>query len=200
MEGVTPMIRGLLALAAVIAVASLAATQTAGGAGMEKVGPAGVSTKTAPFDQQFIDMMAAHHMMAIDMAKMALDSAKHAELKTVARKIISAQQKEIATFHKLRKQWYGNATFKTYKMDEMMMQSMGMGGMSKMNGMMMSPRFDYAFISSMIPHHAGAITMANWEIGAGTHAQLKQVAQTIIRDQAKEIGEMIQMRTTWYGA
>lgn len=138
--------------------------------------------------------------MAIDMAKMALDSAKHAELKTMARGIISAQQKEIAQFRKLRKQWYGSAAFKRYPMDEMMTQQMGMGGMENVHTMMMSPRFDYAFISSMIPHHSGAITMANWQLDSGTHARLNQIAQAIIRDQAKEVGEMIQLRKAWYGS
>jgi uncharacterized protein (DUF305 family) len=192
--------RRFIALAAVTVVAALGTTQLAVGAGMDNVGPAGVSVMKAPFDQQFIDMMAAHHQMAIDMAKMALGSAKHAELKTMAKQIIAAQQKEISEFHQLRKQWYGTAAFKTYPMDEMMTQQMGMGGMEKMHAMMMSPRFDYTFISSMIPHHAGAITMANWELSSGTHAQLKTIAGKIIGDQAREIGGMIAMRKSWYGS
>jgi uncharacterized protein (DUF305 family) len=191
----------LLAVLVVAATGVLATSHLATGAGMEGVGPAGVSTKLAPFDQQFIDMMAVHHKMAIDMAQMVLQHAKHAETKTLARKIISAQSKEIAAFHQLRKQWYGQAAFKSYKLDEMMMRSMGMGPESEMmNAVMMSSRPDYEFLSEMIPHHAGAITMAQWELKSGTHAKLKQIAANIIHDQSKEIGEMIQLRTSWYGA
>lgn len=193
------MLRRTLALALVSAIAALAAVQVAAGA--DSVGPAGVSTQKAPFDQQFIDQMAAHHEMAIEMAKMALGSAKHAQLKAMARGIISAQQKEIAAFHKLRKQWYGSATFTAYPMDAMMTQQMGMGGMEKLHAAMMSPAaFDRAFIDGMIPHHAGAITMANWQLQSGTHAALKTIAANIIRAQSKEIGELIALRKSWYGS
>lgn len=162
------------------------------------VGPAGVSVHQAPFDQQFMDMMAAHHTMAIMMSKMALKRAKHPELKAMARKMIAAQSKEIATFRKLRRQWYGSGTFIQYPMDEMMMRQMGMGPNS-MKGLMMTGRFDYAFISAMIPHHSGANVMARWETQEGTHAVLRQIAKKIIRDQAREIGDLIDMRTAWYG-
>lgn len=162
------------------------------------VGPAGVSVHVAPFDQQFMDMMAAHHMMAIDMSRLALKRAKHPELKAMARKMIAAQSKEIATFRKLRKQWYGSATFVRYPMDEMMMRQMGQGP-NMMKGLQMTGRFDYAFLSAFIPHHSGANTMARWETQEGTHPVLRQMAKKIIRDQAKEIGEMIDMRMRWYG-
>jgi uncharacterized protein (DUF305 family) len=193
-------VKRFIALALAVASGALAASQLAVAAPMDQVGPAGVSIKKAPFDQQFIDQMAVHHQMAIEMAKMALDSAKHAELKTMAKQIIAAQQKEISEFKALRKQWYGSAAFKTYPMDEMMMRQMGMGGMEKMHSMMMSADFDKAFINAMIPHHAGAITMANWELSGGTHAKLKAIASKIISAQAKEIGEMIAMRKSWYGS
>jgi uncharacterized protein (DUF305 family) len=190
----------LLAALSVAATSIFASAQIAIGAGMPAVGPAGVSTATAPFDQQFVDLMAVHHKMAVEMAQMVLMHAKHAETKTLARNIISAQTKEIATFHQLRKQWYGQAAFKGYKLDELTMRSMGMGpGSEMMDSIMMSSRPDYAFLSEMIPHHAGAITMAQWELKSGTHAKLKQIAANIIRDQSKEIGQMIQLRTSWYG-
>lgn len=143
------------------------------------IGPAGVSTMDAPFDQQFIDMMAMHHQMAIQMAHMALRKAKHPQVKTLARQIIAAQSKEIREFHKLRQQWYASATFKKYPMDSMMMGSMGMpSGM--MTSLMNSSRFDYTFLSEMIAHHAGAITMANWELRSGTHRGMKTIAAGIV--------------------
>ena len=94
----------LLAVVAIAVAGVFTAGQVASGAGMEPVGPAGVATAGAPFDQQFIDEMGAHHQMAIDMARMVIMNAQHAQTKTIARKIISAQQKEIAALHKLRKQ------------------------------------------------------------------------------------------------
>jgi uncharacterized protein (DUF305 family) len=186
----------ILLLAALAAASTFAVSATA--ANDMKVGPAGVSVTVAPFDQQFIDMMAAHHQMAIEMAKMVDMHSTHADVKALARGIVAAQSREIQEFHALRKRWYGNAAFRNYGGNELMMRSMGMSA-SDMAGMMRAPRFDYAFLSSMIPHHAGAITMARWEEQAGTHAALRKIAAGIIRDQAKEIGQMINWRVSWYG-
>lgn len=47
------------------------------------------------FDEAFLEMMIPHHQGAIDMAELALKNAGHAELKTMANGIISAQQEEI---------------------------------------------------------------------------------------------------------
>ncbi len=53
------------------------------------------------FDKAFIEGMIPHHQGAIDMARAALQSAKHDEIKKMARDIISAQQQEID----MMKQW-----------------------------------------------------------------------------------------------
>lgn len=213
----------LLAVVAIAVAGVFTAGQAASAAGMDPVGPAGVPTMAAPFDQQFIDEMGAHHQMAIEMAKTVLMNARLAQTKTIALRIISAQRQEIATLHKLRKQWYGKAAFKNYKLDAMksMMRSMGMKpgpkmmmmesmGMKPVSAMMMesaamdkimkSGRPDYTFLTEMIPHHAAAITMAEWELKSGTRPALKLIARKIIRDQAMEIGEMINLRVNWYGA
>lgn len=182
------------AAAATVAVATTGASANDN----EAVGPAGVALSAAPFDQQFIDVMAAHHAMAIEMAKMAVVRAKHPELKTLGRQVIAAQSKEIREFRALRKRWYGSATFRDYAMNDAMMHTMGVAP-NDMAQLMRTPRFDHAFVSAMIPHHAGAITMARWETQAGTHPQLRKIAMNIIRDQAKEVGQMIGWRVAWYG-
>ena len=69
-----------------------------------------------------------------------------------------------------------------------------------MVGLMRTSRFDYAFLSGMISHHAGAITMARWETQIGAHPLLRRIAMKIIRDQAKEDGKMIEMRVSCYGS
>lgn len=63
--------------------------------------------KTDPdYERRFIDMMVPHHEGAIMMARHALENANRPELKEQARKIIEAQEKEIAQFKKWRKEWY----------------------------------------------------------------------------------------------
>lgn len=52
--------------------------------------------KTAdPFDKAFLSMMIPHHEGAVEMAKVELSKGKDAKLQTLAKDIISAQEKEI---------------------------------------------------------------------------------------------------------
>jgi len=57
------------------------------------------------FDRAFIQMMIPHHQDAINMANMALENAKHDEMKNLARDIISAQQREIDMMKQWEKDW-----------------------------------------------------------------------------------------------
>lgn len=52
---------------------------------------------------------------------------------------------------------------------------------------------DVAFICGMIPHHQGAIAMAQAELKYGDNAEAKRMAEKVIKDQGKEIEEM----TAW---
>lgn len=58
--------------------------------------------------------------------------------------------------------------------------------------------FDQAFISEMIKHHQGAISMANAALSSAKHQELKDLAKSIIDAQTKEIDQMRQWQQTWY--
>ena len=49
-------------------------------------------------DYDFAMMMRIHHQGALDMAKSELDNGKNPEMRTMAKKIVAAQKKEIAQF------------------------------------------------------------------------------------------------------
>ena len=57
------------------------------------------------FDMEFMDMMTVHHQGAIDMARLAQESAMHDEIKSMANDIISAQTKEIEMMKDWQTQW-----------------------------------------------------------------------------------------------
>jgi uncharacterized protein (DUF305 family) len=59
------------------------------------------------FDQEFLSEMIVHHQGAIDMADLALTSAKHQEIKDLANNIIKAQTSEIEQMKSWQKTWYG---------------------------------------------------------------------------------------------
>lgn len=50
--------------------------------------------------------------------------------------------------------------------------------------------FDKMWLTMMIDHHQGAITMAQRELAMGENAQVKAVAQAIIDGQTTEIATM----------
>lgn len=77
---------------------------------------------------------------------------------------------------------------------------------SKMNGNMMmnmdlgpaDANFDLRFMDAMIPHHQGAVKMAQEALQKSKRPEIKKLAQSIIADQDKEIAQMQQWRKTWY--
>ncbi len=58
--------------------------------------------------------------------------------------------------------------------------------MEKMNGMKMTGDFDIDFAAMMIEHHQGAIDMSEAESKSGSDAQMKAMAEMMIRIQKEE--------------
>ena len=64
---------------------------------MEATGP--------EFDLAFVEMMAAHHQGAIDMANTELKAGSLPEVKQLAQQVIDSQQKEIDQLDQWKKEW-----------------------------------------------------------------------------------------------
>jgi len=62
----------------------------------------------------------------------------------------------------------------------------------------MMGNIDEHFIEQMIPHHDGAIAMANLALKKGTRPQIKNLAEAIVRDQSKEIETMRSWYRDWF--
>ena len=83
-----------------------------------------------------------------------------------------------------------------------MMEGMGEHQKAFMEGMMategpmmqgmMAEDADVAFACAMIPHHQGAINMAEVELQHGDSDEMRQLAQKIIETQKQEIEELTQ--------
>lgn len=177
----------------------------------------------APFDQQFIDSMVPHHESALVMARMAVTRAHLPQVRTLARGIISDQQREIAQMKAWRKAWFGSAQVpmsmtndKGFILPGMMnmsnMQEMKMTMPGEMMGLPMKMKmdmgklsrakgrdFDKMFLAMMIPHHASAISMAQEALDVTGRPQLRNISHNIIDSQAKEIGEMRAIHDRFYG-
>lgn len=59
--------------------------------------------------------------------------------------------------------------------------------------------FDKAFISEMIVHHEGAVSMAELALKNAKHQEITNLAKAIIAAQNKEITDMKSWQQLWYG-
>ena len=70
---------------------------------------AGLQGKTGDeFDKEFLNEMIVHHQGAVVMAQMALQNAKHSEIKKLSEDIISSQEGQINDMSQWLKSWYGD--------------------------------------------------------------------------------------------
>lgn len=74
---------------------------------------------------------------------------------------------------------------------------MSMADMSAMLKGKTGDDFDAAFLEGMIPHHQGAIDMANAAATSAKHAEIKKMAADIISAQQKEIDMMKAWQKSW---
>ncbi len=153
-------------------------------------------------DKHFIEQMIPHHEGAIKMANLALQKAKHSEIKTLATAIIAAQTSEIQSMNGWYQGWFGTVVPKvsTGMMGGGMMSQSGMhmGGQEDMTALENATDFDKAFIEEMIPHHQLAIMMANMLQSGTNRPEMQQLAKNIISSQSKEIQQMQGWYVQWY--
>ncbi|HEY9641692.1 MAG TPA: DUF305 domain-containing protein [Coleofasciculaceae cyanobacterium] len=161
--------------------------------------------KDENFDLRFIDAMTPHHEGAVVMAQEALQKSQRPEIKQLAQSIIDAQKKEIAEMKQWRQAWYPKADATPMMYSAEMGHTMPMSNEVKSSMMMnmnlgaADNQFDLRFIDAMIPHHQGAVTMAQEALEKSDRPEIKQLAQAIISSQQQEINQMQQWKKAWYG-
>lgn len=145
--------------------------------------------------KEFLAMMVAHHQGAVDMAKAEIEAGSDPKVKALAQRVITAQKREIAQMTSWYRALYGEDVPPIDQQNLEMGAMMGMSGMSP-DAITGAANPDQAFLRMMIPHHAGALMMADMVLNGTPNADVKKLAETIIADQAQEIAEMQEMRTT----
>jgi uncharacterized protein (DUF305 family) len=147
-------------------------------------------------DVMFSTMMIPHHAQAVAMAKLAATRATSSKVKALADRIQAAQQPEIDLMSGWLKAWGHPVPSAT--------DAAGMSGMGHDTGTMndddMSQleaatgrAFDRLFLTQMIEHHRGALTMAKTERSTGKHPEALALAGRIITTQTDEIASMEKM-------
>lgn len=148
------------------------------------------------YDLQFLDTMIHHHEGAVEMGKAAAAKSQNPELKIFAAKINIEQQEEILMMKKWREQWFaGKPSALNMEMAGMMDSMKGMD-MTKMNAAT-GAAFDTEFVNQMTPHHQGATVMAREALTKAEHAEIKTLANQIIKAQESEIKTMQDWKAKW---
>ncbi|MCW2540029.1 MAG: lipoprotein [Frankiales bacterium] len=144
-------------------------------------------------DITFATQMIAHHRQAVQMADMALTQATNADVKTLAQAIKAAQDPEIVQMYGWLAGWQQPIPSSS---------TSGMGGMDHTGTGMMSDAdmtslgnatgaaFDRMWVSMMIRHHQGAVSMATTEESIGQNPDAKKLAQSIITSQTAQITQL----------
>ena len=158
-------------------------------------------------------MMTAHHQQAIEMANLAPTRAKHPEIKQLAQNIIKDQKSEIQTMATLYKTAYGRAIPSMTMGGGMMgmngnsMNGMNGNSMNGMNGMKMDMNtlknaadFDKEFLRQMSGHHQMATQMSQMVLQTTKSPEIRTLAESIVKAQTAEIGQMQKWYQTWYKA
>jgi uncharacterized protein (DUF305 family) len=178
---------GLLVVAAVVAV--LLATR--GGHDDQAAGHGGHGGEAAAISPvRFIDLMIPHHEAAIGMAEDALARRTDPDLKGIALDVITAQRFEIAQMRRIRERIAAGEPVYAPTAEDL--AAMGMGhDHAAMDG---SAPYEVAWAEMMIPHHAGALVLAQRVLEGDPPADLARLARGMLRSQAQEIGLLEALR------
>jgi uncharacterized protein (DUF305 family) len=172
---------------------------------------------TGDVDHDFVAMMAPHHQGAIAMSEAELRYGHNQQLIRIAQDIVVEELQEIAAMRAasgekltpaqatLAASFAGTAAEPGCSSPvpaenvppspgrERRFLAENNAAMTKMvNDMTIKPsgNIDRDFVAMMVPHHQGAIEMAQAELHYGREAQLRRIAQEIIVDQIQQISLM----------
>ncbi len=164
-----------------------------------------LGTADADYDLRFIDGMMPHHAGALTMAQSVQQNSQRPELKKLAESIISGQTQEIAMMQQWRKTWYPKQAATPMAWHAGMQHMMPMTP-EQIKAMRMDidlgkadADFDRRFLDAMIPHHEGAVVMAQDALGKSKRPEIQKMAKEIIAAQQQEIDQMKQWQKDWYG-
>jgi uncharacterized protein (DUF305 family) len=167
--------------------------------------PARTPPRATAADVHFMSGMIRHHAQAVLIAGWAPTHDASASLRALCERIVVGQRDEIA----LASRWLrarNEAVPETDASHDMMPNMPGMEHAMLMPGMLTAEQlrqldgvrdgeFDRLFLTFMIQHHQGAITMVNqlFAAGAGEEEPVYKMASSVYADQTTEIERMQRM-------
>jgi uncharacterized protein (DUF305 family) len=137
-------------------------------------------------DVEFIDGLVPHHQEALEMSNMILERGSDPAVLEMAREMRAAQEREIAEMMSIRSQLapgYDLRVVTDPHGEEDLAELAAASG----------ARADVVFLENMIPHHAGAVSLAHRAMRNLTVPALLEMADMTVVMQTREMNEMLDM-------
>ncbi|MFD5271866.1 DUF305 domain-containing protein [Streptomyces sp. NPDC058335] len=145
-------------------------------------------------DTDFARMMIEHHRQALEMTGLAVEQAESGKLKALASRITAAQGPEIQAMESWLATYGKDGDGGTGDGHEHAATA-GMPGMATEAQMKKlraasGKAFDQLFLTLMITHHEGAVTMAADVKAQGNNVRIEEMADDVVAEQTTEIARM----------
>ncbi|WP_328784536.1 DUF305 domain-containing protein [Streptomyces canus] len=142
-------------------------------------------------DVSYARMMIEHHAQALELTELAPDRTESARLKALAERISAAQGPEIAAMRAWLKEY--DQPEKSDDHTHATMPGMATEAQLRKLRAAKGTAFDELFLTLMITHHEGAITMATDVKGQGNNIRIEEMADDVVAQQTSEINRMRDM-------
>lgn len=154
-------------------------------------------------EKAFLTGMVHHHGTAIEMAEIAKKQGEDPFITNLAENIITTQKREKAELKTLYERLVGGELKPDPGAHDglgLSAEEAGMTHNAQTNVKLRAAKpFDRAFVDEMVPHHEGAIKMANVVLKSTKDAGLRKLAEGIISTQEREVKEMNSFRSRKFG-
>lgn len=141
-------------------------------------------------DVSYVRMMIEHHAQALEMTDLVPDRAESPKIVKLAERIAAAQRPEIGAMKGWLKTHGKAAGGGGHDHDHATMP--GMATQAQLENLRAADgkAFDQLFLTLMITHHEGAITMATEVKGQGNNIRVEEMADDVVAQQTSEITRM----------
>ncbi|WP_437021767.1 DUF305 domain-containing protein [Streptomyces sp. enrichment culture] len=144
-------------------------------------------------DVAYAQMMIRHHSQALEMTELAPQRAGSAQLKRLAERIAAAQGPEITAMRGWLRKHGEKETGEGHGHDHAAMPGMATEAQLEKLRAARGGAFDQLFLTLMITHHEGAVTMATDVKAQGNNVQIEEMADDVVAQQTSEIARMREM-------
>ncbi|MCZ9350429.1 DUF305 domain-containing protein [Streptomyces mutabilis] len=144
-------------------------------------------------DVSYARMMIQHHAQALEMTELVPEQAESGQVKKLAERISAAQGPEIEAMRGWLKTHGKKETGDGHAHDHAAMPGMATEAQLEKLRKARGKAFDQLFLTLMITHHEGAISMATDVKSQGNNVQVEEMADDVVAQQTSEISRMRRM-------